>query len=77
MRYYEFRNLTEDSEAGYYDPKEDNYDRMSIDKPRQQKLTLKMLNRLKRIRNSKKLENDMKAEFLGIMYAQPTEEEGP
>lgn len=71
MRFTEFSKLTEDDELGYYDPTQDNYDKLSLDKPRQQKVTLRTINRLKKMRLTKKVENAVKQELLGAMYAQP------
>lgn len=43
---------------------------------RRPKLTLRMINRLKKIRSTKNLEMAKKQELLGIMYGQGEEDEG-
>lgn len=55
-------------EYGYYNPSEDDYNTMSLNKPRQQKITLRMINRLKKMRRTKSLEKSLKRELLGAMY---------
>ena len=68
-----FQKLYEDGDLGYYDSTQDSYNKMSLSKPRQQKLTLKMLIRLKKIRRTKRLENSLKNELLGAMYGVSTD----
>lgn len=72
----DFEKLFEDDsdDYGYYDASEDTYNKMDSQKVRQQKLTLRMLNRLKRIRKTRKLEQTLKREVLGAMYGVPKEE---
>ena len=72
----DFEKLFEDDsdDYGYYDASEDTYNQMDSKKVRQQKLTLRMLNRLKRIRKTRKLEQTLKREILGAMYGVPKEE---
>lgn len=72
----DFEKLFEDDsdDYGYYDASNDTYNKMDSQKVRQQKLTLRMLNRLKRIRKTRKLEQTLKREVLGAMYGVPKEE---
>ena len=72
----DFEKLFEDDsdDYGYYNASEDTYNKMDSQKVRQQKLTLRMLNRLKRIRKTRKLEQTLKREVLGAMYGVPKEE---
>ena len=78
MRYREIVKLNEDvqkvedvrdqDENTRYDPSEDEITGRSLDDTRKPKLTLKMVNRLKKIRSTKNLEMTKKQELLGIMY---------
>ena len=78
MRYREFARLNEDAPRveterdqdnnGFYEPTEDALGAPDIDSTRKPKLTLKMVNRLKKIRSTKNLEMTKKQELLGIMY---------
>lgn len=78
MRYREFVKLNEaaprvsddtnDDDAGFYDPNEDAVMGHNLEDTRKPKLTLKMVNRLKKIRSTKNLEMTKKQELLGIMY---------
>lgn len=64
-----FEKLYEDeSQYGYYEPENDSFDRFSLSKPSQQKITLKILNRLKKARRTKEFEQSIKKELLGAMY---------
>ena len=51
-----------------YDPEQDKINRLSIEDTRKPKLTLRMINRLKKIRSTKSLEMAKKQDLLGIMY---------
>lgn len=78
MRYREFSNLNEDAQRvessrdqaanSRYSPEEDEVSGPDIESTRKPKLTLKMINRLKKIRSTKNLEMTRKQELLGIMY---------
>jgi hypothetical protein len=60
-----------------YQPDQDNVEKKSFGDSRKPKLTLKMINRLKKIRASKSLEMHSKKKILGVMYGVPAEgEEG-
>ena len=91
MRYKEFANLFENGPAttsdqqyimggvgissGRYSAKDDKLEKANIKDTRKQKITLKMLNRLKMIRAAKKLETLNKSKVLSIMYSTPPEED--
>jgi hypothetical protein len=78
MRYREFSKITEDAQRvetvrdqesnSRYSPEEDEISGPDIEATRKPKLTLKMINRLKKIRSTKNLEMTRKQELLGIMY---------
>lgn len=51
-----------------YDPSQDKINHLSIEDTRKPKLTLRMINRLKKIRSTKSLEMAKKQDLLGIMY---------
>lgn len=55
-------------EYGYYNSDEDSYNTSSLNKPSKQKITLRMINRLKKMRRTKNLEKSLKRELLGAMY---------
>ena len=52
----------------FYNPAEDNYNRAEIDKSRGPRLTLRHLNKLKKMRTAKDLENLVREDFLEIIY---------
>lgn len=59
-----------------YDPEQDKINHLDLEDTRKPKLTLKMINRLKKIRSTKNLEMAKKQELLGIMYGlQPDADE--
>ena len=53
---------------GEYDPTTDKISTLSLDDTRKPKLTLKIINRLKKIRSTRDFELSKKKELLGIMY---------
>lgn len=74
-----FNNLSEDLEDSdtynmLYDPEDDKINKLNITDTRKNKLTLKKLNKLKKMRIAKNIENNNKKQILGIMYATPVEE---
>ncbi len=74
MKLFEF--TTDDLMTGYYDPTEDKYNMRAAYKTRMPVLTLKHLNRLKKMRAVQKLEKLKRQELLSVMYAQPDEQGG-
>lgn len=54
--------------GGFYDPEQDKVEGLTLDDTRKPKLTLRMVNRLKKIRSTRDLEMAKKQELLGIMY---------
>lgn len=54
--------------SGVYDPSGDKVNRLSLDDVNKPKLTLKHLNKLKKIRATKELEMAQNRELLDIMY---------
>lgn len=82
MRYNEIMNedvqQVEDEQGdshNRYDPEQDKINAQNLDDTRKPKLTLKMINRLKKIRSTKNFEMAKKQDLLGIMYGQGTGEE--
>ena len=68
---------TDDENSGRYNPKEDSFTQRNPHDSRKPTLTLRRLNRLKKIRATKKLEQLKRENLLGVMYGQGTgEEEG-
>lgn len=57
-----------DTSNNRYDPEQDKINHLDLEDTRKPKLTLKMINRLKKIRSTKNLEMAKKQELLGIMY---------
>lgn len=57
-----------DTSNNRYDPEQDKISHLDLEDTRKPKLTLKMINRLKKIRSTKNLEMAKKQELLGIMY---------
>lgn len=71
-------NLTEffnqyDLETAIYDPAEDEVGVRNPGQTRRTTLSLRHLNRLKKVRALRKLENLKREDLLGIMYAAPDE----
>lgn len=77
MRFREIKKLNEAEEpdTSLYDPNEDHIRKANLDDTRKPSLTLRMINKLKKMRASKKLEHTNKQEFLGIMYGKPSGED--
>jgi hypothetical protein len=67
----------QDLDAGYYDPADDKYNQIRLDDTRQPRVTLKHLNRLKKMRAARQLENLVRRDTLEIMYSQPDEGAAP
>ncbi len=72
MRLLEFLDQ-QDLSSAYYDPNADEAHVKTINDTRKPKLTLKHLNRLKRIRALRKIEDLKRAGLLSVMYAIPDE----
>lgn len=70
MRIVEFVT-PEQSEYGYYDPREDELAAARPDNTRKATVTLKDLNRLKKMRAQKKLQALKREDLMSIMYAAP------
>lgn len=75
MKAKEFLLEAEKEDIGRYDPAADTIGIKRIGDSRP-KITLAHLNRLKKIRATRKLEMLKKEDFLQIMYGAPAEEEG-
>lgn len=67
------RDLMEDV-ADFYDPTDDEYNKADIQYTRKPRLTLRMINRLKKMRSVKELEMSKKRELLSTMYGKGPEE---
>jgi len=65
----------QDNSNGRYEASEDEITHQDIGDTRKPKLTLRMINRLKKIRSTKNLEMAKKQELLGIMYGIPAGDE--
>lgn len=63
----------QDYQTAYYDPATDEANVHNIGDTRKPTLSLRHLNRLKRIRALRKLENLKRQDLLGIMYGIPDE----
>jgi hypothetical protein len=62
-----------DISTGYYDPARDEVNRASLRDTRKPKLTLRDLNRLKKMRALQQLERLKREDLLAVMYAAPEE----
>ena len=76
MKAKELLTELEDRDIGYYNPEEDDLSRASFGDTRKPKLTLRHLNRLKKIRATRKLENAKHQELLDVMYSVSDDEGG-
>jgi predicted RNA-binding protein with PUA-like domain len=75
MKLYEFVT-PEQAQDGYYDPKADVVAAARQDDTRKARVTLKDLNRLKKMRAQRKLQSLKREDLMSVMYATP-EEGGP
>jgi hypothetical protein len=66
----------QDINTALYDPSADQVGVRTPSDTRRQRLSLKHLNRLKKIRALRKLENLKREDLLGIMYGAPDEAAG-
>lgn len=60
-----------DQEFGYYDPLEDELARASLKDTRRQHLTLRELNKIKKIQATRRLEMLQRQDSLELIYGQP------
>jgi len=72
MKLFEFVT-PEAAQNGYYDPQEDVIDAARQDDTRKATVTLKDLNRLKKMRAQKKLQALKREDLMSVMYAAPDE----
>lgn len=64
------------NDIGYYDPSDDNYSIQKLHDTRRPKITLRHLNKLKKMRSAKTLENLVRRDLLAMMYGPPPAESG-
>ena len=57
----------------HYAPEDDQQNQAELTDTRRPRLTLRHLNKLRKIQELKKLENESHAEFVRTMYAEPDE----
>jgi hypothetical protein len=67
---------TTDFDATYYEPSEDQFAIQQLDDTRRPRLTLKHLNRLKKMRAARDLENLVRRDVLNMLYGTPPAETG-
>jgi hypothetical protein len=63
-------------EGAYYSPEDDKFSQAKLHDTRRPRLTLVQLNKLKKMRAAKALEDLVHADHLEIQYAPPAEEGG-
>lgn len=61
---------------GRYDPEKDEVHKRKLGDIRKAKLTLRIVNRMKKIRSTKRLEMAQKQDILGLMFSAPEEDQG-
>ncbi len=64
-------------EAGYVDPARNNYDQRQLSDTRKPEITLGHLNRLKKMRAARNLENLVRRDVLELLYGVPEEGAAP
>lgn len=64
----------ETPESGRYDPQEDNLRKASLEQTRRPRLTLRHINKLKKMRAAKEFENVKQQKVVARMYNEPAEE---
>jgi hypothetical protein len=75
MRYDDFSRIK--LNEVYIDPNEDEFMKAHSDDARKPRLTLRHINRLKKIRAMSNLENVKKSSVISAMYGIPKEENNP
>lgn len=65
----------EERDLGFTDPSKDDFTKRYLDDTRKPKLTLKLLNKLKKIRATRQLEQLKRNDLLQTMYGLPEEGE--
>ena len=70
------REFDEPMPKGMYDPQQDEVNTMHLDDARKPKLTLKDLNRLKKLRAYRKLQDLKRQDHLTIIYGQGDDDDG-
>ncbi len=60
----------------YYEPEEDEYNKFSLDDTRRPRLTLRHLNKLRKVRELRRMEQAAHSDFVKDMYGSSGEEEG-
>lgn len=65
----------EERDLGFTDPSKDDFTKRHLDDTRKPKLTLKLLNKLKKIRATRQLEQLKRNDLLQTMYGLPEEGE--
>lgn len=74
MKIFEFMSPRDDLSTGYYDPADDRMSRANLGDTRKgPALTLRALNRLKKIQAFQKLEDLKRQDVMGAMYSAPDE----
>lgn len=63
-----------DVSTGYYDPAADKHTARKLGDTRKPKLTLRMINKLKKMRALNQLENLKRQDLLAVMYGVPEED---
>ena len=71
--HYSLQEIAEQVLNENYFPEEDKQNQADLTQTRRPRLTLRHLNKLRKIQELKKLENEAHAEFVRTMYAEPTE----
>lgn len=71
-----FELAENDVQDGYFDPTQDHMERRSLSDTRKPILTLRKLNRLKKMRALSTLDNVKRQDLLGIMYGLPEDDAG-
>lgn len=69
-------NIKDNQRSGHYDPSSDEYGMAELGDTRRPTLTLRHLNKLKKMRASRKLDMLRNRDLLKVMYGMSSEEEG-
>lgn len=76
MNFNIFEDLVDDMSniSTRYNPEDDNVNRFNLMDTRKNKLMLRDINKLKKMRNIRKIENMNRRKILGTMYKTPEED---
>lgn len=68
--------FSKDQSGSFYDATEDKLGRFDLTDKRKPQITLKLLNKLKKMRANRRIEMKKKTDLVGVMYADAEDDQG-